>query len=492
MQRLLHFMSCTALIALLLTSPALTALAQGGEQTVNCNGLSDADCQIITDATTAMQGLHAFSVPEWGVNLTVDSDQETVQIHLAGSGALVMPQSLMALISDLPPMAGLTDLAPIIAFYEQLDATTLLTMLQETSGYLVLDEIVLPEATRSTDSSIEIIFKDMGLYLHAPSPTGTDAWFGEKLTLTPADLDELETSLAELLTKLQSEETAQAFAQISELSGPTQRFYTLLSTHISSTRGPDAVFNGQTMFTFTTSFDLEGFLNDPNLPSVLISLLKNPALAALELEMGELETLNETQIRFVLMTAGLLLADSSITMEQWIGADDGYLHRFGMDLSLDLNLELLAQEIETQSATIDGSVYLTLDDINTATLEGITVPIVYYPLDDTEDFLSGTPAMIKSQIVLGQVVSGTLSGATEAKDIYSLKLNAGDSVEIALVSEAFPYLSVYGPDGFLVTKFDTYRKQTVTFTAEKSGLYLFVVYAYWNMDYEMTVSAPQP
>ena len=499
MQRLLHFVSCMALIALLLASPAMTALAQGGEQTVNCNGLSDADCQIIADATAAMRDLHAFSIPEWGMSLAVDDGQETIQVRLAGSGALVMPQSLVALASDLPPTAGLTDLAPIIAFYEQLDAAALITMLEEAGLYLVLDEMVLPDMAQSFSGPVEIIFKDMGLYLHAPTPTGSETWFGDRLVLTPEDLSNLENELAEVLTQLQSEETAQMLAQLSELAGPAQRLYTLLSAHIGSTRGPDAVFNGQTMHTFTTSFDLKGFLAAPELPPTLLSLLKNPALAALELEMEELETLNETQIQFVLMTAGLLLADSSITMEQWIGADDGYVHRFGMDIALDLNLELLGEEAPAQSASIDGSAYLMLDDINTATLDGITVPTVYYPLDDTEDFLIGTPGMIRSQIVLGQMVSGSLSSsggsgniATSGGHIYSLSLNAGDSVEIALVSEAYPYLSVYGPDGFLVTEFDTYYEQTVTFTAEKSGLHLFVVYAYWDMDYEMTVSAPQP
>ncbi len=493
MQRLLRLVSCMALITLLVASPALTALAQGGEQAVNCNGLSDADCQVIVDATAAMQGLHAFSIPEWGVDLAVDDGQETMQLRLAGSGALVLPQSLVALASDLPAMTDFTDLAPVVAFVEQLlDSTTLMTMLQEMGAYLVLDEMVLPEPTQMVGGPIEIIFKDMGLYLHAPSPTGTDAWFGEKLTLTPDDLSELETGLAEMLAEMQSDETAQMLAQLSELSGPAQRLNTLMNAHISSTRGPDAVFNGQTMLTFTTSFDLEGFLADPDLPSALLSLLKNPALAALELEMEALETLNETQIQFVLMTAGLLIADSSITMEQWIGADDSYVHRIGLNIALDLNLALLGEEAETQSASIDGSAYLLLDDINTATLDGITVPAVYYPLDGTEDFLVGTPDMIKGQLVLGQTVSGTFSGATEARDIYGLNLNAGDSVEIALVSEDYPYLSVYGPDGFLVTEFDTYYEQTVTFTAEKSGLHLFVVYAYWDMAYEMTVSAPQP
>jgi hypothetical protein len=480
-----------ALILLLAASPVLTVLAQGGDQTVNCNGLSDTDCQIITDATAAMQHVHAFSVPEWGMSLAVDDGQDPMQVRLAGSGMLVLPPSLLALASDLPAMTGLADLAPLIAFYERLDAATLVAMLEQMGAYLVLDEVVVPDPSQSFSGPIEIIFKDQGLYLHAPSPTGSEAWFGDRLALTEEDISELEAELANMLAELQSEETAQMLAQLSELSGPMERLYTLLNAHVTSTRGPDAVFNGQTMRSFTTSFDLPGFLSDPDLPLALLSLLKNPALAALEVEMEELETLNEAQIQFVLMTAGLLIADSSITMEQWIGANDSYVHRLAFNISLDLNLALLGEEAQTQSATIDGSAYLLLDDINTATLDGVAVPAVYHDLDQTDTFLVGTPDMIKGQIVLGQAVSGVFAGADEARDIYSLDLNAGDSVEIALVSEAYPYLSVYGPDGFLVTEFDTYYEQTVTFTAEKSGRHLFVVYAYWDMAYEMTVSAPQ-
>ncbi len=491
-QRLMRSVSCAALILLLAAGPVYAALAQDEQPPVNCNGLSDADCQIITDATAAMQYIHAFSVPEWGMSLAMDDGENPMQVRLAGSGILVLPRSLMALASDLPATAGLTDLAPFIAFYEQLDAATLVAMLEEAGVYLVLDEVVLPDPSQSFSGPIEIIFKEMGLYLHAPSPTGSEAWFGDKLALTAEDLSELETELADLLAELQSDETAQMLAQISELSGSIERLNALMGAHITSTRGPDAVFNGQTMYTFTTSFDLPGFLSDPDLAPALLSLLKNPALAALEVDMDELETLNETQIQFVLMTVGLLIADSSITMEQWIGADDSYVYRVGLDISLDLNLALLEEEAGPQSATIDGSAYLLLDDINTATLDGVAVPLVYYDLDKTDAFLVGTPDLIKSQIVLGQMVSGVFESAGEARDIYSLDLNAGDSVEIALVSEDYPYLSVYGPDGFLVTEFDTYYEQTVSFTAEESGLHLFVVYSYWDMAYDMTVSAPQP
>ena len=493
-----HRLIVTAIGALVVlwgvVATGLTALAQGGETTVNCNGLSEADCQVIAESTVAMQGLQSVTVPEWGVDLTVSDDQQTMAVQLAGSAALVIPPDLRELALAWVGLSQRFDAATLIATLERLDAATIQTMLRGLGFYLVLDEIRLPEPSQSLSGPIEIVFKDMGVYLHAPSPTGADAWFGEALALTPEDLSQLETSLQEALTGLQSEEVQHMLAQLSELSGPVERLQALASKHISTTRGADVVYNGQTMFTFTTSFDLEGFLADPDLPVLVLALLKNPALAALDIDLGDLETINEAQVQFLLMTVSLLVSEARLSMEQWIGAQDRYVHRLSFDLGLDLNLALLGEEAETQTASVQGTVYAALDAINTTTLDAVTVPADYYSLDESDNYLVGTPDQIKAPLVVGQAVSGAFVNVDgEARDLYSLPLQAGDTVQIALASEDYPYLSIYGPDGFLAEEFDTYYERTATFTAEQTGVHLFVVYAYWDMAYELTVSAvPHP
>lgn len=477
------------LLAVLAASP-LAALAQGSEWPINCNGLSAADCQVLVESTEAMQQVQSVTLPEWAIDLTVTTDQDTQTVHMAGSAALLIPPDLRALLSTWTGLGQTFDAAALSAALEQIDVAAVPAMLAGLGFYLVLDEVRLPQPSQSLAGPIEILFKDTGLYLHAPSPTGADAWFGEKLTLTPADLSELETSLQEALTQLQSEETQQMLAQLSELTGPTQRLQALASKYISTARGADTIYGGQTMLTFSTTFDLEGFLADPDLPSLLLALLKNPALAALDVETEDLQSLNKEQVQFVLMTVSLLVADAHFSMKQWIGADDRLVHRLSLDLGLDLNLALLGEEAETQTASVQGSVYALLDDINATTLDAVSVPLSYYPLDDSDNYLVGTPDQVKGPLVMGQVVSGAFVNVDgEARDIYSLALEAGDTVQIALVSEDYPYLSVYGPDGFLLEDYDTYREQTVTFTAQETGVHLFVVYAYWDMAYELTVSA---
>lgn len=474
---------------LMLSGSALSARAQDGESPVNCNGLSEADCQVLVEANAAMQGLRSVTVPAWSVDLSVTADQETQVVHMAGSAALVIPPDALALGSAWSGLSTSFDPTALIAMLEGMDAATIQAMLRELGLYVVLDEVQVPQASQNLAGPTEIIFKDMGLYLHAPSPTGATAWFGEALALTPEDLSELESGLQELLLSLQSEETQQMLAQLSELSGSTRRLQALMSQYISTTRGVDVVLDGQTMFTFITTFDLEGFLADPALPVLLLGLLKNPALADLDVDMGDLETLNEAQLQFVLTTVSLLVADAHFSMEQWIGAQDRYVHRLGLDLRLDLNLALLDEEAEMQTASVVGSVNAVLREINTTTLDAVKIPVNYYPLDDSERYLVGTPEQVKGPLALGQMVSGAFAKVDGvARDLYSLPLQAGDTVQIALESEDYPYLSVYGPDGFLVEEFDTYYEQTVTFTAQKTGMHLFVVYAYWDMAYELTVN----
>ena len=477
-------------LAVMLVTSSLSALAQGDRPPVNCNGLSDADCQVIVESTVAMQGLQSVTVPEWGIDLAVSDDQQTMAVQLAGAAMLMLPPDLQELALAWTGLSQRFDPTALIATLERLDAATIQTMLRGLGFHLRLDEMRLPQPGQSLSGPIEIIFKDMGVYLHAPSPTGADTWFGETLALTPEDLIQLEASLREALTSLQSEETQQMLAQLSELSGPVERLQMLASEYISTTRGADGVYNGQMMFTFTTSFDLEGFLADPDLPALVLALLKNPALAALDIDLGDLETINEAQVQFLLMTVSLLVTDARLSMEQWIGAQDRYVHRLGFDLGLDLNLALLGEEAETQAASVQATVYAVLDAINTTTLDAVTIPADYYPLDDSDDYLVGTPDQIKAPLVMGQAVSGAFVNVDgEARDLYSLSLQAGDTVQIALASEDYPYLSIYGPDGFLAEEFDTYYERTATFTAEKTGVHLFVVYAYWDMAYELTVSA---
>lgn len=70
-------------------APGLSALAQKDQPPVNCNGLSDADCQVIVESTVVMQGLQSVTVPEWGIDLAVSDNQQTMAYKLTVSAVLL-------------------------------------------------------------------------------------------------------------------------------------------------------------------------------------------------------------------------------------------------------------------------------------------------------------------------------------------------------------------------------------------------------------------
>jgi hypothetical protein len=96
--------------------------------------------------------------------------------------------------------------------------------------------------------------------------------------------------------------------------------------------------------------------------------------------------------------------------------------------------------------------------------------------------------MIEQELALGQSFAASFDD-TDQQDIYSLTLEAGQSVKIELTSEDYPYLNLYGPDGFLISEFDTYYEKSLDFTAETAGMYLVVIEGYWELDYEITIRA---
>ncbi len=485
---LVRLSTIVALTALLVAGSVLPAFAQGPIPSIVCNGLSDDDCQLLQNALSPQQPVHSFSIPEWAIDLNVVADQAIV-IQGRGSAAVVLPQAFMALTSDLPPITDPTNIAPVITLLQALDATMVQAMLEQIGVYLVIDSLKVDAPDQHIALSAEIILKDMDAFLHVPSPTGVDAWFGQELHLSPDDLDEIDAGLQEAIASLQDEEFLKALAQMSEIGGAANRLGTLFGKHITTTRGMDAIFNGQAMAAFTTTFDLKGFLADPDLPSVVMTIVQNPAFAALMEGSEDLTGLNETQIQFLLMTAGLLIGDTDFSVEQWVGLEDGVLHKHSAHFLLNLDLSLMGEEAQVETATIDASFHLLIDAINSTTLDDVDVPSVYYDMDESEDFLAGTPAMIEADLALGQTFSGTFASDGDTQDVYALPLREGETVTFTLSSDDYPYVSVYGPDGFLIAEYDTYEAQSISFTAADDGLHLVVVEGYWDIVYEMTASA---
>jgi hypothetical protein len=451
----LRFASILALIALL--ASGWSAFAQQGGSGALCNGLSEADCRLLTDSTAAMQNPHSWTMPAWSFNLDMVSGEESVKLAANGSGTLVLPQVLMALASDMPQTGGVPSLA-----------------LAELGLYVVVDHFSLQAPGEDlTSASVAVLFKDSVLYIQLESPNGATAWFGDQAELSATDLQDLQTTLDEVIMQLQSEDTQSMLAQISELSGVQTQITALANKYVTTTRGADQTLSGQAMAVFTTSFDLVGFLKDPELAPLLLDYLQNPAMAQISPDLNTTD-LTATQIEFVLMTVGLLLKEPAITAEQWVGLDDHYLHKAGGNLALSIDPSLFGEEAAKYNIGLNASAAVELEDIDTASLADVAPPTDYRSLDDTSEFLIGSPAMVEAQLQPGQTFSGSFADSNR-QDIFGLALQAGQSVQIEITTQGYPYLDVYGPDGFWLDDYNPWVDQPVDLTADTGGEYLLKV-----------------
>jgi len=480
----LRFVSILALIALL--ASGWTAFARQGGSPVNCNGLSAADCQLLTDSTVATQGLQSWTMPAWSFNLDMVSGEESVKLAADGSGTLILPQTLVALASEMPPASGMTSLQPAITLLKSLDAAKIQQALAELGFQVVVDHFSLQAPGEDIATSVEAVFEASALYVQLESPNGAKAWFGDKAELSATDLQELQTSLDELLMQLESEDTQAAIAQLSELSDLQAQIGAQANQYVTTTRGPDQTLGGQTMATFTTEFDLVGFLKDPELPPLVLDYLQRAARAQQRPGMSAPE-ITETQVQFMLMAAGLMFKEPTITVHQWVGLEDKYLHKFGLDLGLTIDLSLFGEEAAMNSLTLNGTAAVELEDINKATLANVTVPTDYRSLNDADSFLVGSPAVVEAQLQPGQTFSGAFIQSEDNQDIYGLTLRAGQSVQIELRTQGYPYLKVYGPDGFWLDDYNPWYDEPIDLTAETGGEYLLKVTGSGDMIYDLVV-----
>ena len=466
---------------------ALPVAAQGGPGEINCNGLSEADCQILQDAAMAMQSVSAVAIPAWSASLQVEAGAESFSFAANGSARLVLPEQILALRDSLTNADDPT--AAVMSWLQGLDAEQVVQIVQGLGLYVRVDHLLTEFPAATWGIVGEGIVKDGGLYVYATSPNGADAWFGDQLRVDAAVMEEIQAGLDEASQDWESLQTELESLDIHAAQEALQPVIDLLQKYTTTAREADTTYNGQTMYVFTVTFDVGGFLNDPDLAAALLQSLE--ALSALdtsgEMNMEDLG-INEAQMRLLLTTAGLIVKDSNYSVTVWIGADDSYTYREMWDVSAVLDLSLFGEE-GLSEVTFALQASIDLDEFNTAAMDDVVVPESYEALDDLDNFLPGVPEMIEATLEIGKTYNGALDGDTDTEDIFALPLEAGQTVQLELSSEDYPYLSVYGPDGFQVAYFDTYYDTETVLTAEEGGEYLVVVEADWAMDYDLTVRA---
>jgi len=473
-----------ALALMLIATPALTALAQDDGVGLGCNGLSDSDCTLLQDATLATEALASYSIPAWTVNAYFSAEQETVFVEASGSATIALPEEIVLLRDTFASVETVTP-DTLHAFLLQLDANSIQRMLDDLLVAFTVDQFALAAPGEALTAYGAVLYKDRAFYLNLPAPSGENAWFSQPVTLTNADLDEIDEALAELRDAVLEPDIDEAFDAAGGMLVMQQEINALMQRHLTTTRLADDTLDGQPAAVFSSTFNAKDLLSDPDLATTFLAVLEN--FTAQDPEMEPIE-INEAQLQLLLTAVNLLIPEGSLTVNQWVGLDDGYLQRITLDgtLNIDPSLLMPGEETAPEPVVFDLSGAFDLADFNAVSPDDVAVPADYYPAEMLDEFLVGTPEQVEQVLAVGDAVPGSFSldGSTH---IYALPLEAGQTVVLSLESDHYPYLSVYNPDAFLVETHSIFGGEPLAFTADADGVHFVTVEGFSELDYTLTV-----
>lgn len=136
-----------------------------------------------------------------------------------------------------------------------------------------------------------------------------------------------------------------------------------MSAYIVQNRLADDNLMGQTMYPFQTTVDVGAFLNSPEFQNIMNSAMQSAA--------GTNPNVGMAAAMLPMVLAG---SQATITVTQWVGAEDGYIHRMAllMNASVDLNALVSAAGGGSDAPQLDPiTVMLDL----TVDLADINVPV---------------------------------------------------------------------------------------------------------------------
>jgi hypothetical protein len=313
-------LSLLVLITLLAISPALTALAQDGGNPL-CNGLSEADCQILVDSEAAMAGLTSFSAPKLSLSFSLTSEGETQTFDATGSGQFTMGGSP-----------------------------------EETAIHLILDEIKTTGPDGDQSASAEIIVIGSMAYVYY-----NDEWYG-------GDASETDLSSLTDLTGMMGG-AGGVTGELSGLGDPTKLMTTV--------RGDDVTLHDQQVAVFTTSIDimelLSGLFTSP-MAGELLGQLGGDSMEGME----GLSDMTPEQMGMIITMMAPMMEGTSITVTQGVGLDDNLEHLTQMDIVFNLDLSALSPD--TKPIALELHFMMEMADHN-QTFE-ITAPENYKPMSE--------------------------------------------------------------------------------------------------------------
>jgi hypothetical protein len=270
------------LILVVVTVPVLSVFAQGTTQPL-CNGLSDADCKILTDAQAAMASAQSFTIPAWSIAFNMVSGTDTIDLSANGTGAIALPAD------PTDPAAGLV-----------LD--------------LVMEQVTMTDTSGTQTLSMEFMIVDKKEYVNA-----NGVWFGGDIP--QSDLD----TVTSLVSSLRPESGAAPAVD--------------LGTSVTTTRGADA--DGAAVF--TSQLDVVGLLTAV-LSSPLLGEALNAASSQGGAVGTDLSGITPEQLQMMGALFGPMLTGTTISFETKVGLDDGFVHSFALDANLVMDMTMFSPD----------------------------------------------------------------------------------------------------------------------------------------------------
>ena len=304
----------------MLTFSALPALAQDGADPL-CNGLSDADCQLMLAGQASMEGVTSFAAPSYSIGFMLNDGTDDMAFSAAGSGEFMLP------------VDG--------------DMTSLMI-------HLFIDEASISDSGSSESGSAEVIVVDSMAYIKYEGE-----WYGD--TLTEEDLGDF-SDLGTIIDP-------------NMLSGGGMGDMGVDMTGVVSTaRGADQDMMGQSMAVFTTTVDIN---------QLIVVLLSSPMVGGLLGEaMGGDAGMEMSPEDLQMLGAFLtpMIAGTSLTFEQWVGVDDQMMHKIAVDAVLNLDMSMF----DPESTPITGELHFASEITSVNESFSVTPPESYRSADELD------------------------------------------------------------------------------------------------------------
>lgn len=276
-----------------------TAFAQGVD--LNCLGLSADDCKIVTDATANTANLRSFTQSfTFELNVsgmeTLDPTATPLSLKASGSGPFVLDPAVT-------PMENAVAMA--------------LDINGEASGQ---------------SGAFSLVIVDGVLYFKDPT---SDKWMGIKLQDAMGQAGALTGGLVPGVGGAPSDgsttvDPAVAQAAMGAMSSLATFDPFAIDGFANQSRQTDAELDGQKMYAFQHTFNLD-------------ALFKSPEFQKLLTDLGQVAAQADQSAAQVAMMLPMIsqLATGEISFTRWIGADDGFAHRIVLSANLVIDLNAM-------------------------------------------------------------------------------------------------------------------------------------------------------